>query len=313
MRLAVRLQSSSQRMASGVHDLRLLRALTAVAREGNVTRAAETLHVTQPALSLQLRRLSEASGLVLFRRTATGIELTPDGALLAAKAERVLQGLDDFNRQMAAMGDQLRGRLRIGTIIDPEFTRLGAFLREMVQSAPGIATELRHGMSGDVPDLLLRDQLDVGYYLGTLDDPGIGARFQLRTLSPLNYRVVAPVALAALVQGADWAALAHLPWVVTPTASAHNRLLAKIFAERGLRQKAVAQVDQEASMLAMVRSGVGLSLCRESIALNEAQSGNLVIVDGLRAETSLGLLCLAERRDEPAIRLSFDVVDRVWR
>lgn len=90
-------------------DLRTLRAFATVAREGNVTRAAEQLHITQPAVTLQLKRLAADTGLTLFRRTSTGLELTQEGALLAAKAEQVLAALTDFGQTAGHLAARVRG------------------------------------------------------------------------------------------------------------------------------------------------------------------------------------------------------------
>lgn len=300
------------------YDLRTLQAFVIVAREGNVTRAAERLHLTQPAVSLKLRRLAEAAGLVLFRRTPHGLELTRDGAALAARAEQVLAIHGDFCRTAQHLAAEARGKLRIGTIIDPEFIRLGPFLNLLVREAPGIETELRHGMSGDVPPRLMRDELDVGYYLGELEDctpaapQEAAAIFHEIRLSGLTYRVVAPPAWADLVKGRGWKDLAALPWIGTPPASVHNRMLGRLFERHGVRQNVVCRVDQEASMLAMARTGVGLSLCRDSIALQEQHMDRLVIADRARVATSLRLLCLHSRRDDPAVRFAFAAARRIW-
>lgn len=303
-------------------DLKLLRAFVTVAREGNVTRAAELLHLTQPAISFQLKRLSENVGLTLFRRTASGLELTRDGALLATKGEQVLASATEFSQTARHLTRQPRGKLRIGTIIDPEFTRLGAFLQALVESGPGIETELRQGMSGEVATGLKRNELDVGFFLGDLDDygsstqvfdPASDAQFFIRPLSRLTYRVVAPPAFAGLVAGRDWKELADLPWIGTPPASVHHRLLARTLGPLNLKQNIVALVDQEASMLAMVRTGLGLSLCRESMALDERQKNGLIIADSVKLETTLGLACLLPRRSDPNVTLAFDIMDRIWR
>ncbi|MEP9387718.1 LysR family transcriptional regulator [Mesorhizobium sp. KR9-304] len=302
-------------------DLKALRAFVAVAREGNVTRAAERLHLTQPAVSQHLKRLAYDTGVTLFRRTSKGLELTQEGTLLAAKAERVFAAFQDFGQTARHLGTGPRGKLRIGTIIDPEFTRLGGFLKALVDGGPGIETELRHGMSGDVPEGLRRNELDVGFFLGDIRDvdPVSGANsdgsdslFHVRELARLTYRVVAPPSLAAFVRGQDWAALSALPWIGTPQASAHNRLLRKVFGKLGIRQNVVASVDQEPSMLAMVRTGLGLSLCRESIALHEQQAHGLVIADRVAIETALSFICLGARIDDPSIKIALDAVDRVW-
>jgi len=302
--------SEFERLA--VHDLKLLRALVAVAREGSVTRAAVVLNLTQPAVSFQLRKLSEFSKLTLFRRTAKGIELTEDGALLATKAEQVLSTVQDFNRVLQTMHDQLKGNLRIGTIIDPQFTRLGAFLQELMRTGPGVSTSLRHGISGEVLDHLRSDTLDVGYYLGALETNAEQDLVHARELASLTYRVVAPPTMSASIKSHDWSELAELPWIGTPPASVHNRLLAKLFGNLGVRQNTVAQVDQEASMLAMVQTGVGLSLCRDSIALREAQAGNVTILDHASIDTSLSFVCLKQRRDDPLISLAFEAITKVW-
>lgn len=302
-------------------DLRKLKAFVTVAREGNVTRAAEQLHVTQPAVTLQLKRLAADTGLTLFRRTSTGLELPQEGALLAAKAEQVLTALTDFGQTAGYLATRVRGKLRIGTIIDPEFTRLGAFLKALIESGPGIETTLRHGMSGDVPEGLRRNELDTGFYLGDPRDYDPSAEitgesaaplFHARELAQLTYRVVAPPSLGGFVRGADWSQLASLPWVGTPQASVHNRLLSRLFADLGVRQNIVAQVDQETSMVAMVRTGVGLSLCRESIALHEQQAHGLVIAENVKISTTLSFLCLEARIGDPSIMAAFDAIRRVW-
>ncbi len=307
-------------MLEGI-DLRTLRAFVTVGREGNVTRAAEHLHVTQPAVTLQLKRLAADTGLTLFRRTSTGLELTQEGALLAAKAEQVLAALTDFGQTAGRLSTGVRGKLRIGTIIDPEFTRLGAFLKALIENGPGIETTLRHGMSGDVPERLKRNELDAGFYLGDprdYDPPtdvtggSTASLFHSRALAQLTYCVVAPPSLASFVRGANWLQLASLPWIGTPPASVHNRMLARLFTNLGVRQQIVAQVDQEASMIAMTRTGIGLSLCRESIALYEQQSHGLVIADNVKLSTTLSFLCLEARMSDPSIVAAFDAIKRIW-
>ena len=95
-----------------------LRAFVAIAREGNLTRAAQRLHLTQPAVSLQVKALQEALRLTLFTRTAHGLALTRDAQALLPLAERMLAALADFQQAAGALRDTVRGRLRIGTILD---------------------------------------------------------------------------------------------------------------------------------------------------------------------------------------------------
>lgn len=224
-------------------DPQTLRAFVAVAREGNVSRAAARLHLSQPAVSLQLKALAESTGLSLFTRTSHGLALTPDGAALLPQAEKALAALADFGQAALSLHSTVRGRLRIGTILDPEFIRLGAFLKELVETAPQIETELRQGMSGEVLAQIGRGELDVGFYLGLPGETQEGP-YEARVLSHFSYCVLAPAGWGEQVLGRDWKALAALPWIATPPTSAHHRLLAGVFAPLGVSPRQVALVDR---------------------------------------------------------------------
>ncbi|KVU45594.1 LysR family transcriptional regulator [Burkholderia ubonensis] len=296
-------------------DLTLLRAFAAVAREGNLTRAAEQLHLTQPAVSLQVKHLQETLGVVLFTRTSRGLALTRDGQTLLPHAERALAAAADVQRAAAALRHEVRGRLRIGTILDPEFLRLGGFLRALVETHPQIETALRHGMSGWVLDQVRAQALDVGYYIGQPgeDDPRDGALFHTVTLTHFQYRVLAPAGWKERVQRAqDWRALAALPWIWTPPQSAHHRLLSRRFADARAQPVKVAEVDQEQSMLDLVKSGIGLTLARDSTALAEAHAHALTIVERVTVPTELTFVTLAARRDEPAIAAALRLIETQW-
>src|SRR6516225_10540314 len=277
-------------------DLTLLRAFATVAREGNLTRAATHLHLTQPAVSLQIKNLQAALGVTLFTRTSHGLALTRDGQALLPHAERALAAAGDVQRAAAALRHEVRGRLRIGTILDPAFLRLGGFLRQLVETWPQIETALRHGMSGWVLDQVRSRELDVGYYIGQpAPDPD---SFHAITLTRFQYRVLAPAGWKDRVKDArDWRALAALPWIWTPPASAHNRLLTTLFEAAHAKPVKVAEVDQEPSMLDLVKSGVGLTLARDSTAIAEAHAHGLTIVEGMTVPTQLSFVTLDKRKD----------------
>ncbi|MEC5407377.1 LysR family transcriptional regulator [Paraburkholderia sp. MPAMCS5] len=296
-------------------DLTLLRAFVTVAREGNLTRAAVQLHLTQPAVSLQIKHLQETLGVTLFTRTSHGLSLTRDGQALLPHAERALGAASDVQRAAQSLRHEVRGRLRIGTILDPEFLRLGGFLKQLVETWPHIETALRHGMSGWVLDQVRAGELDVGYYIGVPsdDDPREAPAFHTLTLTHFQYRVLAPAGWKDRVKGArDWRSLAAFPWIWTPPASAHNRLLSRCFGEAGVKPVKVAEVDQEPSMLDLVKSGVGLTLARDAIAIAEAHAHALTIVEGITVPTQLSFIALAERKDEPAIAAALKLIEQQW-
>lgn len=298
-------------------NINMLLAFVTVAREGSVSRAASVLNLTQPAISHQIKRLGEETGIALFKRTATGLQITADGQAMLTKAEQVIDAMDEFRRSARQRAGRVSGKLRIGTIVDPEFIRLGRMLSQLRTDYPDIETELAHGVSGDMLAGVLRNQIDAGFYLSGPDVAGdIAAEtaeaIHAIKLADFNYRVIAPVGWESRVENADWTSLLKLPWIGTTQASVHSRLLKRIFDEFECTQNSVALVDQEASMLEMVRSGVGLSLCRDSIALHEKQTFGLAVCNSVSIPACLSLISTERRRETPTISALFDVLETTW-
>ena len=276
-------------------DLTQLRAFVTVAQEGNLTRAAGRLHLTQPAVSLQIKSLQQSLNVQLFRRGPTGMILTDDGAKLLPLAERILTNSDELLQAAQSLSSTVSGSLSIGTILDPEFIRLGVFLKRLVETHPQISTKLQQGMSGWVLQQIKTGQLDVSY-----------------TLTTFTYYVLAPRGWKQRVLNKNWNELASLPWIWAPAESVHNRLLSEVFTKHSVSAHQVALVDQEASMLDLVKSGVGLSLVRESIALREAHAHGLVVADKVSLATELSFIYLAKRSQEHAIAIALALIQSLW-
>ncbi len=297
-------------------NIQSLAAFVAVAREGSLTRAAQKLHITQPAVGLHIKNLHEQTGLRLLTRTAHGMQLTPDGSALLPLAEKVLLSVSGFKTAAQRRSKEIRGKLRIGTILDPEFLRLGMLLKELLAYARHLEIVLAHGMSGEVLQRVMRAELDAGFYLCVPDDTLAAPDTVLcKILTRFSYRVLAPVGWESQVRDKDWRQLAALPWLSTPPQSVHHRLLSLVFGEgslTGLDANYVALVDQEASMLDLVKSGVGLSLVRDHIALREAQAHGLAIANLINLDCALSFVCLRERMDDPPVAAALMALDRAW-
>lgn len=296
-------------------NINTLLAFVTVAQTGSVSRAAEVLNLTQPAISHQIKRLAVDTGITLFHRTSTGLQLTPDGAAMVSKAEHVLEVMKEFHRSASLRLGRISGKLKIGTIVDPEFIRLGRLLNQLRENYPDIETELVHGVSGDILTRIKRGQIDAGYYLSTpdaLDQPETEDPIHSIKLADFSYRVIAPDGWQSQVETADWPALAALPWIGTPEISVHHRLLSAIFAAHSCKQNVVAIVDQEASMLEMVRAGVGLSLCRESIALHQRQTVGLAVCNSVVVPACLSFATLERNKDTPLVSILFRLLQSAW-
>jgi DNA-binding transcriptional LysR family regulator len=307
--------------------IQALRCFITIAREGSVSRAAALLQLTQPAVSLQLKGLEESTGLLLFNRTPGGFTLTEAGAALLPLAHKAVSASSDFRTTAASLREQLRGTLRVGTILEPEFIRLGPFVRSLATSLQKTEVFLRYGISDDVLTQIGKGELDVGYYIdaapaGSSTSPPKSERTSERTigdgkflLAPLmryDYRVIAPLAWSDRVQGKGWADLADLPWLATPTHSAHRRLTDDIFRTLGALPKRVAFTDQEAAVIDFVESGLCLGLARDGILDRITRKRDFVIADKVVLTCDLSFACLASRRHEDMIAHAFSAMQAVW-
>jgi len=303
--------------------IQALRCFITVAREGTVSRAATLLHLTQPAVSLQLKGLEESTGLQLFNRTPGGFTLTEAGAALLPLAHRTVSASADFRTAADSLRESLRVTLRVGTILDPESIRLGPFVRTLASSSKKTEVFLRYGLSDDVLAQIGKGELDVGYYIdaappeclasGTLTERTIDdGKFQLTALMRFNYRVIAPRAWSGKVLGKDWADLADLPWVATPHDSAQRRLLDDVFRPMGALPKRGAFAELEDAMIGFVESGNGLSLARDCVLERITRERNFVIADKVALTCDLGFACLTSRRHEPMISDAFSAMRAVW-
>jgi DNA-binding transcriptional LysR family regulator len=299
-----------------------LRCFITIAREGTVSRAASILHLTQPAVSLQLKALEESIGPQLFNRTPGGFTLTKAGAALLPLAHKAVAAALDFGTAAASQKDTQRRTLRVGTVLDPEFIRLGAFVRSLTRGSSQTEVFLRSGMSDDVVAQVGRGELDVGFYVDPTPEPGWSpaeralddGKILLAPLVSYLYRVIAPVEWSDRVMGKDWRHLARLPWLATPQRSVHRRMLDDIFRRFGPIPKRVGFTDHEEQMIDFVESGVCLSLARDSVIERVVGSRrrNFVIADKVTLACDLSFACLAARRQDPLIANAFTAIQAVW-
>lgn len=285
-----------------------LRAFVAVARVGHVTRAAEQLHLTQSAVSKQLKALEEELGGPLFDRTTAGMTPSAIGRRLLPLAQRTLDAAGELAAAARQLQGQLSGTLRLGTIVDPASIRLGELLSEMQQHCPQVDVRLAQGISGTVLQQLKAGELDACFFLGEVDDADVSAI----TLALESYAVVLPPAWAPRVMGQDWAALAALPWIGTVRGSSQTLIMERLLRQRGLSRQTVAEADQESSMLDLVQAGVGLCLARERRVQELLAAGRLVAWDGERIACPLSLLVRTEDAARPLQAALRERVFSVW-
>lgn len=150
-------------------DIRSLRYFLAVAREENMTRAAELLHVTQPTLSRTMRALEEELGKKLFTRHSFSIELTDEGVLLRSRAEDLVTMADKIEREFLSLDDVTGGELYLGLAESYQIRYLARELRALKSNYPGLHYHITSGDTEQVTEKLDKGLLDFAVLCETPD------------------------------------------------------------------------------------------------------------------------------------------------
>ena len=141
-------------------EIRTLRYFLAAAREENMTRAAELLHVTQPTLSRALRSLEDELGKKLFTRHSFNISLTEEGVLLGDRAEDLITMADKIEKEFLSLDDITGGELYLGLAESYQIRYLARELRALKSSYPGLRYHITSGDTEQVTEKLDKGLLD---------------------------------------------------------------------------------------------------------------------------------------------------------
>ena len=148
-------------------DLRILRYFLAVADEGNITRASERLHVSQPALSTQLAALEDEFGQKLFERGARGIELTEKGIALKRRADDLVDLAERIESEIKSKDSgELVGTLSIGAGETPAFRFVARAAEELRRTNPRLNFSVSSGNGEDIVAHLREGTFDLGVLIG---------------------------------------------------------------------------------------------------------------------------------------------------
>lgn len=292
-------------------ELRALKYLVSLADRGSFTAAARERFVTQPAVSMQLRKLGEELGAPLLEVRGREIRFTQAGERVLAYARRI----DDLERQLLRELDDLeglrRGTLSLGTIDAASIYVLPAVYSAFRARHPGI--ELRIEVSSTLP---LLEGLDAGRFdliVGTLPERGAG---EYETIEVLRERLVpvAPPGHPILDLRRDrLRALAEWPFISFHRGSVTRRLVEEALAGRGIELNVSMEIDSQEAIRTLVASGLGLSILPLPTVRDEIGRGRLAEVPsrGLRIERRIGLVLRGGRYLPAAARAFLAVAGEV--
>ncbi len=167
--------SIGQRQQRIFMEIYQLRGFAAVAELGHLTRAAEKLHISQPALSAQIKSLEEELEVELFERTPNGMLLTAPGKRILAAAENVLAAAQALHNEARVSRGAVESSVTVGTVSDPEFIQLGALSSAAVERYPLLQIQFHREVSGEAFEHVREGRRDASFYYGELTHPSVEA------------------------------------------------------------------------------------------------------------------------------------------
>jgi DNA-binding transcriptional LysR family regulator len=289
-------------------DIRQLRTFVTVARFGSVTKAAEALHVTQPAVSGQLRSLEEELDVRLLSRTTSSVTLTQSGEALLGKAEKAIEAFGEFVHAARGFRGQIEGRLRIGFVmLDPAVLRVGPLLAQMVARHPGLKIDLQVGRTSWLVDALRSAEIDAALLVCKARPEGT----RIKVLDEMTFRLVVPASWERF-DNDSLDQLANKPWIRMAPRSGHQEVLNEILQSAAIKPVETVEADHEQLMRALVAAGVGVGLMREALANEACEAGEAVFFGDHRATTQVAFVYAEGRSGDPAIQATLQALDAIW-
>ncbi|MCH8551376.1 MAG: LysR family transcriptional regulator [Natronospirillum sp.] len=271
-------------------DIQSLEALIAISTHGSFSAAAERLHLTQPAISKRIQNLEQQVGASLFDRDGRRIHLTDAGKLLLPAAQRILQEVDNAQRTMQNLNQQVSGTLTFATSHHIGLHRLPQLLSRFIESNPEVELDLHFQESEVAYQSILRREVEFAF-VTLVSRPPRTIEQSVRWQDKLVY-VAAQHHFLARKKRLQLNELCYTRAVLPHESSATYQLIQQQFAQRKLPLKTTLPVNYLETIRMMVSVGLGWSVLPESM-LNDRLTA--LPVDTPPLHRQLGIIQLRER------------------
>src|SRR6186997_2430453 len=245
------------------------------ARQGNLSRAADALHVTQPALTARLHALEEELGSALFVRSRRGMHLTDAGRAFLPYAQRAVLALDEGASLVTALGRGGTGELVLGAAPAISTYVLPGLLLRFIQRHPGVRLVVRTGHSEEILEMAIRREIDLGL-VRELRHPEIESRPLYDDELVLVAHHSHPFALRDRI---DLAEMVEARLILFDRTSSYYDLTNAFFREAGVAPAGVMELDNIDAAKQMVGQGLGIALLPHTSVASELGDGRLRAID----------------------------------
>ena len=280
-------------------EIRQLRAFMAIAETHTFTAAAQRMHITQAAISMQIRQLERESGVFLFIRTPRRVVLTEAGEKLLERAQVILREHDAALAELSELTGAERGRVRVGSAsamvsADP----LPQILKELRAHHPHADVSVSSGTSESLVKQLLAGELDLAFVSLPVEARNIEAELlvsdQLVAIASPRHRLAEQRVVSAF-------ALAGEKLILGERGGNTRRLIDEFFAGAGLKPTVAMELSRQAAIKRMVEEEMGVGIVPLRTVREEVAEGRLVRwwIEGARINWELGLARLSGGYDSP--------------
>lgn len=296
---------------SGPVELRHLRYFQAVAEELSYSKAAQRLHIAQPALSRAVKELEDRLGVELLARTRRSVAITPAGAVLLDETASLLQRIDEVVRRVKRTAQGEEGELRLGYIGPPTQAFLGRIVREFRRRFPRVTVVLEERTPERVWEMVARGRLAVGITRPVLAHRALRLH-SLRLRQELLCAVLPTSHPLAARSGLRWRDLTDEPLILLSRregASLHDAILAACSHAR-FAPRIAHTPSLVGTVLSYVEAGAGIGIVSDGI--ESAAAGMPLVFRPLAPQHAIDLVMVWSDAGETPPAAAFRSLMREW-
>ena len=283
-------------------EIRQLRAFVAIAESGTFTAGALRVHVTQAAISMQIRQLETEIGAKVFVRAPRHVILTEAGEQLLRRARHILREHDAALDEIAELAGAERGRLRIGSASAMVLTeQLPAILKELRKQHPAAEISVMSGTSEVLVDQILSGDVDIAFVSLPVDVRGIKTE---RLNQDQLVAIASPRHKLARQRTIDAYTLAGERLILGERGGNTRRLIDQFFAQAGVTLHVAMELSRQQAIKRMVEEDMGIGIVPLQSVKEEVDKGRLIRwwIEGAQINWELGIAQLSNGYDSPIMQ-----------
>jgi DNA-binding transcriptional LysR family regulator len=278
--------------------IRQLRAFARVAGTRSFTRAASALHLSQPALTVQIRELEAALGVKLFDRNTRGVRLTPMGESILPAVERLLRDAETLADDARELGAGNRGVVEVAALPSIASSLVPRAIALLAKRRPGIVVRLRDAIAQRVIAMVQAGEADVGVGVFGAASQDLAftplLRDRLEAVLPARHRLARTASISLRE-------LAREPLVMMDAQTSVRALLEREMLASGLLPRPAYEVTYMSTAIGLVQAGLGIALLPTSALEMQSLRGlERRALRGASLARSLGVIARAGRTLSPA-------------